>query len=204
MLLFAASLNECANLERSKRGPSESRPQSALEMDMHPHTSVTFYEADQEFALDQFWKGSSESQRSSTERPKTAPLPNAVEEEKDIVSHPIEWPKVRPTFGYSSQDTLFPLTTSLSFKEEARRFMPKRLSWSPGQDYEPASVRQMRMRNAALEQKKKKTLSFPEDPPRRYGTEENEKQKSDSWSAKSEDKEGSGGLAVEQFAKGGS
>ncbi|KAJ6611822.1 hypothetical protein lerEdw1_015202 [Lerista edwardsae] len=200
-----SSLNECANLERrSKLGLSESRPQSALEKEMQPHASVTFYDADQELALDQFRKGSSDSQRSSTDtkRPKTAPLPSADEEEKEKVSHTVEWPKVRPTFGYSSQDTLFPLTTSLSFKEEARKFAPNRPSLSPGQDFELVTAMQMRMRNAALEQKKKKTLSFPEDLPRRYDTEDKEKQKSDSGSAKSEGKEGSGGLSVDQFAKG--
>lgn len=197
MLLFAASINECASLHRrSNLGPSEFR---TTDKEIRTHTSVTFYDADQAFSLNQFRRDTIESQTSADmKRPKTAPLLGPGGEEKDKRS--FEWPKVRSTFGYSSQDTLFPISINLLTKDESKK-APGRLSWSPDQDSVPLSPAQLKIKDAALEQKKKKKkLFFPEEIPKRYNSGYTEKQKVDFKNAKSEGQED----AAELFAKGGS
>ncbi|XP_061448101.1 EF-hand calcium-binding domain-containing protein 13 [Rhineura floridana] len=178
-------LDECATLERGSyqsfaniMGDLETRWRrnwSLLDKEIspaHAHLAM-FYDPDVEVALAQLQKRTSKSQRPVDQRRPSTASPECHVEEKGT-----KWPRVRPTFGYTSQDTLFPLSSSLSFKEwgrpSAQQTKTRKSSMSAGQDDVPFSLVKMSANYEAIQQhKKKKILSFQEKLPRRYDSEEN-------------------------------
>nr|XP_028559006.1 uncharacterized protein LOC114582269 isoform X2 [Podarcis muralis] len=153
----------------SSRGFSSNTDDSETQWRMLPAHQPLFYNPDYDDALAQLRKRKTKSQKpaeAEQTKPSTA-IPESRVEEKTI-----EWPKVRRSFGYTSQDTLFPLSSTLSLKEDARISAQKarKMSLSASQE-EDVSFSVINY-DAIQKQKKKKRLSFSKDLPRRYDFEE--------------------------------
>ncbi|KAF7239183.1 EF-hand calcium-binding domain-containing protein 13 [Varanus komodoensis] len=156
------------------------RKRSLLEGETQPgHANLfTFYDPDEGVTLAQLQKGKNKSQKSEgPRRPQTA-SPECHTEQKSKENQGIQWPKVRPHFGYTSQYTLFPLSSSLCFKEQDKQFVQKpntkELSPRVDQKSAPSSVAQIRSSHEVFpQQRKKKMLTFQEKLPKRYDHEDN-------------------------------
>ncbi|XP_060138061.1 uncharacterized protein LOC118094582 [Zootoca vivipara] len=157
----------------SSRGFSSNTDDSETQwriLPAHTHPPL-FYNPDYDAALAQLRKRKNKSQKpAEPEAEQTKPsteVPESRVEEKSI-----EWPKVRRGFGYTSQDTLFPLSSTLSLKEDAKISAQKarKMSLIASQaEEQPFSLINY---DLIQKQKKKKRLSFQKDLPTRYEFEE--------------------------------
>ncbi|KAH0626928.1 hypothetical protein JD844_002231 [Phrynosoma platyrhinos] len=151
---------------------------------------ITFYDPDEEIDLAQLQRGTNIPQKPVGLRQPNTTSPVCHIEEKDKGYQGIAWPKVRP--GYTSQDTLFPLSSSLPFKESDNVKKQKTIRFAPAMDQNapsaPFSIAQSANYEAIQKRKKKKTLSFQEHLPRRYDSEDDSPQASNSRKPGSERK----------------
>nr|XP_020653629.1 uncharacterized protein LOC110081351 isoform X3 [Pogona vitticeps] len=176
---------------------------STLNREMPPgHTDLfTFHNPHKEVDLAQLQKEATKSQKSDgLRKPRTSSLMPQTEE-KDKLCKVFEWPKIQPRLRYSSQDTLFPLSSTLCIKEETPSRHPKTTSLSPsvGQKAVPApsSIAQS-VNYKTFQQKMRKKLSFQENLPRRYGFGDYNRQVSKSNKPGGERKVHSGGQSALQ------
>lgn len=231
MLLSAASLDEKATLERGfywgfadmgDLKPRWRRIWSSLDQEIAAHAHliplITLYDAAEETALPQLQKPTRKSQRPDVDqkRPSLAsPVGQLVEKEKDKDYPVIEWPKVRPRFRYTSQDTLFPLSSTLTLPAKGKipaklpEEQPKTRKMSGIPEEETASLPVAQPTSdqgevTKLTQKKPriKKLTFQESLPTRYDPEDSANEVSTSKKFDSGGNESTEGAANVQRPRG--
>ncbi|KAL8175941.1 UNVERIFIED_CONTAM: hypothetical protein K2H54_015273 [Gekko kuhli] len=134
---------------------------------------VTFCSAEEAIAFTELQRQKSKPQRAvDLKRPRTASPASPAEEEKkkDI----IKWPKARQGFGYTSQDTLFPLESTLCSKKMANaRVQQAETEETVNQSGEDSPSLLSRLNiTPRVNQTKKKRLSFFHELPKRYSAED--------------------------------
>lgn len=133
----------------------------------HRTPLIAFCSAEEAIAFTELQK-----QESPPERPADSERPSAASsvcpaEENGKKKGIMKWPQPRPGFGYSSQDTLFPIESTLTGKksEEASAWR------EAGGEDSPSPLSQPNI-TPKINQPKKKRLSFSLDLPKRYSAEE--------------------------------
>ncbi|XP_034271867.1 EF-hand calcium-binding domain-containing protein 13 isoform X2 [Pantherophis guttatus] len=164
---------------------------------------IGLYEPGEELTIDSLEKKANKFQKPVGLK-QTGKATDAVSvDEKDKKEQSTEWPKVRSKYGYTSHDTLFPLSSTLPLGEskmitsQTKLRLPLKkppilpdLSLVPHASLSSESMKQKK-------KKKKKKLSFQEDLPTRHDLDE-DKQETDAMKAESEDTELSEDLSFQE------
>ncbi|XP_062814243.1 EF-hand calcium-binding domain-containing protein 13 isoform X2 [Anolis carolinensis] len=165
-----------------------------LEKELPPDRDdlITFYDPDEVIDLAELQRETPVPKKSVGLKQPRITYPVHPIEEKDKGQQNIVWPKIQPSFCYSSQNTLFPLISSLPLKKagNVQKQKTKGFSLTHGPNGSPApiSVVQSANHEAIKKQKKKKSLSFQMNLPRRYDSEDNKSQEPNSRKPGSEEK----------------
>uniref|UniRef100_A0ACB8EUX7 Uncharacterized protein n=1 Tax=Sphaerodactylus townsendi TaxID=933632 RepID=A0ACB8EUX7_9SAUR len=135
----------------------------------HQTAMITFCSAEEAIAFTEFQKQKNKPQRPVyLKRPSTtSPIcPEEESKKKDT----IKWPKVRPSFGYTSQDTLFPLKSTL--RSKATESVPIQQAETENQSCEDPSSLLSQSNISTKDGQTKKKLSFYYELPKRCSTED--------------------------------
>ncbi|XP_039187558.1 reticulocyte binding protein 2 homolog b-like isoform X3 [Crotalus tigris] len=162
---------------------------------------IGLYEPDEEITVDSLEKKANKSQKPVGLK-KTNKATPAVLDEKDKKDQSSEWPKIRSKYGYTSQDTLFPLSSTLPLRE-SKMIAPQ--SKSRGPSKKPPELPDLSLVPHAnlssdimkQKKKKKKKLLFQDDLSARPNLNE-DNQETDAKKAESEDTEYSEDLPFQE------
>lgn len=151
---------------------------------------IGLYEPDEEITVDSLEKKANKSQKPVGLKKPNKATP-AVLDENDKKGQSTEWPKIRSKYGYTSQDTLFPLSSTLPLREskmidtQSRSTQPLK---KPPQLPDLSLVPHANLTSDIMKQKKKKKkkLSFQDDLPASHDLNE-DNQETDAKKAESED-----------------
>ncbi|XP_026538577.1 EF-hand calcium-binding domain-containing protein 13 [Notechis scutatus] len=141
---------------------------------------VGLYEPDEEITIDSLEKKANKFQKLVGLKQTNKATAAVSVDEKDKKDQSTEWPKIRSKYGYTSHDTLFPLSSTLPLGESKIMATQSKTRWplkKPPVLPDLSLVPHASLSSESIKQKKKKKkkkLSFQDDIPTRHDEDKQE------------------------------